>query len=190
MYLPYSREDKEMEDGTKWSYSRGRELAKDGRKINVGDCALFEAKNAPPLIGIIRSFSVDTEGQAKLSVNWLYRSPDIKLGKGVSLEAAPNEIFYSFHKDEIAAKSLLHPCKVAFLHKGVELPSGVYSFVCRRVYDRASKCLWWLTDREHNNKNPTSTSSHSKDGTQVKQDSVEGRSFVMSLMGIELWWEA
>lgn len=151
MYLPCSTEDKEMEDGTKWSYSRGRELAKDGRKINVGDCALFEAKNAPPFIGIIRSFLVDTEGQAKLSVNWLYRSPDIKLGKGVSLEAAPNEIFYSFYKDEIAAKSLLHPCKVAFLHKGVELPSGISSFVCRRVYDRASKCLWWLSDREHNN---------------------------------------
>lgn len=150
MHLPCSREDKEMVDGTKWSYSRGGELAKDGRKISVGDCALFEAKNAPPFIGIIRSFSVDTEGQAKLSVNWLYRSPDIKLGKGVSLEAAPNEIFYSFHKDEIAAKSLLHPCKVAFLRKGVELPSGISSFVCRRVYDRASKCLWWLTDREHN----------------------------------------
>jgi len=149
--LPFLREDKEMEDGTKWSYSRGGELAKDGRKINVGDCALFEAKNAPPFIGIIRSFSVDTEGQAKLSVNWLYRFPDIKLAKGAQLEAAPNEIFYSFHKDEISAKSLLHPCKVAFLRKGVELPSGTSSFVCRRVYDRASKCLWWLTDREHNN---------------------------------------
>lgn len=150
-YLPCLREYKEMEDGTKWSYSRGGELAKDGRKINVGDCALFEAENAPPLIGIIRSFSVDTKGQAKLSVNWLYRSPDIKLGKGVLLEAAPNEIFYSFHEDEIAAKYLLHPCKVAFLRKGVELPSGISSFVCRRVYDRASKCLWWLTDRERNN---------------------------------------
>lgn len=151
LYLPCLREDKEMKDGTKWSYSRGGELAKDGRKINVGDCALFEAENAPPFIGIIRSFSVDTKGQAKLSVNWLYRSPDIKLGKGVLLEAAPNEIFYSFHKDEIAAKYLLHPCKVAFLRKGVELPSGISSFVCRRVYDRASKCLWWLTDRECNN---------------------------------------
>ncbi len=85
----------------------------------------------------------------KLSVNWLYRPADVKLAKGVVLEAAPNEIFYSFHKHDISAASLLHPCKVAFLQKGVELPSGVSSFVCRRVYDTASKCLWWLTDHDY-----------------------------------------
>jgi hypothetical protein len=85
----------------------------------------------------------------KLSVNWLYRPADVKLAKGVVLEAEPNEIFYSFHKDDILAASLLHPCKVAFLRKGVELPSGVSSFVCRRVYDTASKCLLWLTDPDY-----------------------------------------
>ncbi|ONK56940.1 uncharacterized protein A4U43_C10F14910 [Asparagus officinalis] len=41
--------------------------------------------------------------------------------------------------------SLLHPCKVAFLCRGVEIPPGLSSFVCRRVYDIANKCLWWLT---------------------------------------------
>eukprot|EP01018_Ginkgo_biloba_P007007 Gb_02775 [translate_table: standard] len=143
--------DKQMEDGARRSSNPGGELAKDGRKISVGDCALFQASKAPPFIGIIRSLSVDIEGHAKLGVNWLYRPPDVKLGKGVLLEAAPNEIFYSFHKDEIPATSLLHPCKVAFLRKGVELPSGVCSFVCRRVYDTASKCLWWLTDRDYSN---------------------------------------
>ncbi|KAG2411243.1 hypothetical protein I3760_Q018200 [Carya illinoinensis] len=76
---------------------------------------------------------------------------DLKLGKGVLLEAAPNEIFYSFHKDEIPAASLLHPCKVAFLPKGVELPSGFSSFVCRQVYDVTNKCLWWLTDQDYIN---------------------------------------
>ncbi|KAJ8753527.1 hypothetical protein K2173_022768 [Erythroxylum novogranatense] len=123
---------------------------KDGRKITVGECALFKPpQDSPPFIGIIRSLTTGKENKLKLGVNWLYRPAEVKLGKGILLEAAPNEIFYSFHKDEIPAASLLHPCKVAFLPKGVELPSGICSFVCRRVYDITNKCLWWLTDQDY-----------------------------------------
>ncbi|GFS35494.1 protein SUO [Actinidia rufa] len=43
------------------------------------------------------------------------------------------------------------PCKVTFLCKGVELPSGTSSFVCRRVYDTENKRLWWLTDKDYIN---------------------------------------
>lgn len=123
-------------------------LLQGGRKLSVGDCALFQAGNAPPFIGILRKVNQEKDS-TKLTVNWLYRPADVKLAKGVPLEAAPNEIFYSFHKDDISAASLLHPCKVAFLRKGAELPPGVSSFVCRRVYDTANKCLWWLTDRDY-----------------------------------------
>lgn len=127
-------------------------FSKDGRKIFVGDCALFKPpQDSPPFIGIIRRLSIGKEEGIKLSVNWLYRPAEIKLVKSYLLEAAPNEIFYSFHKDEIPAASLLHPCKVAFLCKGVELPSGISSFVCRRVYDIENKCLWWLTDQDYIN---------------------------------------
>nr|CAD1825307.1 unnamed protein product [Ananas comosus var. bracteatus] len=124
---------------------------KDGRDIRVGDCALFQAGNAPPFIGIIRWFRSSEEDYLKLCVNWLYRPADIKLAKGITLDAAPNEVFYSFHKDVVSAASLLHPCKVAFLRKGVELPPGISSFVCRRVYDIENKCLWWLTDQDYIN---------------------------------------
>ncbi|KAJ4712280.1 BAH domain [Melia azedarach] len=127
-------------------------FCKDGRKISVGDCALFKPpQDSPPFIGIIRSLTAGKENKLTLSVNWLYRPAEVKLGKGFLLEAAPNEIFYSFHKDEIPAASLLHPCKVAFLPKGVELPSGIGSFVCRKVYDITNKCLWWLTDQDYIN---------------------------------------
>ncbi|KAG6545391.1 hypothetical protein Mapa_013240 [Marchantia paleacea] len=120
----------------------------NGRKLSVGDCALFQAGNAPPFIGILRKVNHEKDS-TKLAVNWLYRPADVELAKGVPLEAAPNEIFYSFHKDEISAASLLHPCKVFFVRRGAELPPGVSSFVCRRVYDTANKCLWWLTDRDY-----------------------------------------
>ncbi|XP_044481211.1 uncharacterized protein LOC123207801 isoform X1 [Mangifera indica] len=136
-------------DGASSSSNSASSFNKDGRKISVGDCALFKPpQDSPPFIGIIRSLTSSEENKLKLSVNWLYRPAEVKLGKGILLEAAPNEIFFSFHKDEIPAASLLHPCKVAFLPKGVELPSGFCSFVCRRVYDIKRKCLWWLTDQD------------------------------------------
>ncbi|XP_052181609.1 uncharacterized protein LOC127794498 [Diospyros lotus] len=123
---------------------------KDGRKIYVGDCALFKPPgDSRPFIGIIRWLTLNKENIVQLGVNWLYRPAEVKLGKGLLLDAEPNEVLYSFHKDEIPAASLLHPCKVAFLPKGVELPSGISSFVCRRVYDIANKCLWWLTDQDY-----------------------------------------
>uniref|UniRef100_A0A5B7BAV0 Uncharacterized protein n=1 Tax=Davidia involucrata TaxID=16924 RepID=A0A5B7BAV0_DAVIN len=125
-------------------------FCKDGRKIKVGDCALFKpSQDSPPFIGIIRWLTLNKENNLQLGVNWLYRPGEVKLGKGILLDAVPNEVFYSFHKDEIPAASLLHPCKVAFLPKGAELPSGISSFVCRRVYDIANKCLWWLTDQNY-----------------------------------------
>lgn len=123
---------------------------KDGRKINVGDYALFKpAVDSSPSVGIIRSLTSEKGSNLKLRVNWLYRPAEVKLLKGVALEAAPNEVFYSFHSDEIPAASLLHPCKVAFLRKGVELPPGFSSFVCRRVFDITNKCLCWLTDEDY-----------------------------------------
>ncbi|KAL9252017.1 ASI1-immunoprecipitated protein 3-like protein [Drosera capensis] len=124
----------------------------DVRKITVGDCALFKPpQDSPPFIGIIRSLASDKDNNLKLEVNWLYRPGEVKLGKDVAVEAAPNEVFYSFHRDEISAASLLHLCKVAFLPKGVVLPAGVSSFVCRRVYDITNKRFWWLTDRDYTN---------------------------------------
>ncbi|GFZ12040.1 protein SUO [Actinidia rufa] len=125
-------------------------FCKDGRKISVGDCALFKPpQDSPPFIGIIRWLTLDRENNLQLGVNWLYRPGEVKLGKGILRDTAPNEVFYSFHKDEIPAASLLHPCKVAFLPKSFELPSGISSFVCHRVYDIANRCLWWLTDQNY-----------------------------------------
>ncbi|KAL0318417.1 UNVERIFIED_CONTAM: hypothetical protein Sangu_1997900 [Sesamum angustifolium] len=125
---------------------------KDGRKISIGDCALFKPpQDSPPFIGLIRWLTSRKDNNLHLGVNWLYRPAELKLGKGSLLDSAPNEIFYSFHKDEIPAASVLHPCKVAFLPRGAELPTGTSSFVCRRVYDIENKCLWWLTDQDYIN---------------------------------------
>lgn len=118
----------------------------------MGECALFKPpEDSPPFIGIVCSLTADKENKLTLGVNWLYRPTEVKLGKGILLEAAPNEVFYSFHRNAIPAASLLHPCKVAFLPKGVELPPGIAAFVCRRVYDIETSRLWWLTDKNYLN---------------------------------------
>lgn len=127
-------------------------FCKDGRKIRVGDCALFKPPHdSPPFIGIIRRLRLGKDNNLQLGLNWLYRPAELKLSKGILLDTTPNEIFYSFHRDETPAASLLHPCKVAFLSKGAELPTGISSFVCRRVYDISDKCLRWLTDQDYIN---------------------------------------
>ncbi|QCE14187.1 Transcription factor IIS [Vigna unguiculata] len=134
------------------SSSTVKSFFKDRRKISVGECALFKpSEDRPPYIGIIRYLTIGKDKKLKFGVSWLYRSIEVKLSKGVPLEAAPNEVFYTFHKDEIDAEALLHPCKVAFLPKGAELQPGISSFLCRRVYDIANKCLWWLNDQDYIN---------------------------------------
>ncbi|KOM40325.1 hypothetical protein LR48_Vigan04g052300 [Vigna angularis] len=134
------------------SSSSVKSFFKDRRKISVGECALFKpSEDRPPYIGIIRYLTIGKDKKLKFGVSWLYRSIEVKLSKSVPLEAAPNEIFYTFHKDEIDAEALLHPCKVAFLPKGAELQPGISSFLCRRVYDIANKCLWWLNDQDYIN---------------------------------------
>lgn len=119
----------------------------DGIKVSVGDCAFFKPhKDTPPFVGMIHRLIISKEDNLSLSVCLLYQSADVILVKGLLEEAAPNEVFYSFHKIEIPAASLIQPCKVAFLRKGVELPSGLSPLVCRRVYDTGARCLRWLTD--------------------------------------------
>ncbi|KAF5191332.1 Bah and tfiis domain-containing protein [Thalictrum thalictroides] len=157
------------------SSNRKEKSGAAGRKISVGDCALFKPPQdtPPPFIGLIRYLSSDREDGLWLGVNWLYRPAEVKLAKGSLLEAAPNEIFYSFHKDEIPAASLLHPCKVAFLRKGVELPLEISSFVCRRLYDTTNKCLWWLTDRDYTNERQEEV-DQLLDQTQVEMHAQSG----------------
>ncbi|MCO5570825.1 hypothetical protein L7F22_024553 [Adiantum nelumboides] len=99
--------------------------------------------------GPSKRVSVGTEADSACLKHFIKAGRKIGVGKGASFEAAPNELFYSFHEDEISATALLHPCKVAFLQKGEELPCSVSSFVCRRVYDTANKCLYWLTDQDY-----------------------------------------
>ncbi|CAN8277460.1 unnamed protein product [Cochlearia groenlandica] len=164
------------------SSSSSTSFSKDGRIVSVGDCALFKPpQDCPPFIGLIRSVIPEKEGKLKLRVNWLYRPSELKLGRGIHLESQPNEIFYSFHEDEILAASLLHPCKVTFLPRGVALPSGISSFVCWRVYDVMNESIWWLTDQDYTDERQHEVDkllckTRSEMNTTLQQDGRSSRS--------------
>lgn len=65
------------------STSTVNSFCKGGRKISIGDCALFKLlQDSPPFIGIIRYLTGGEENNLKLGVNWLYRPVKVKLGKG------------------------------------------------------------------------------------------------------------
>lgn len=49
------------------------ELMQDGRKVSVGDCALFKPyDDSPPFIGIIRRLKLSEDNNLQLGVDWLY----------------------------------------------------------------------------------------------------------------------
>jgi len=62
-----------------------------------------------------------------MGVNWFFRSADVKLGKGASIEALlPDKVFYLFDLDDILGALLLHPYEVEFLSKGHSTPHGSF----------------------------------------------------------------
>ncbi|KAL6509611.1 hypothetical protein OROGR_022921 [Orobanche gracilis] len=127
-------------------------LQGDGRKISVDGCPLSTPLTDSSLfIGLIHGLALDKVNSLQVGVKWLYRSSELKLGKGTLVDSAPNEIFYSFQKHKVLVASLLYPCKVAFLPRGVKLPTWTSYFICRRAYDIANKSLWWLTDHDYSN---------------------------------------
>uniref|UniRef100_A0A2P2MVJ4 BAH domain-containing protein n=1 Tax=Rhizophora mucronata TaxID=61149 RepID=A0A2P2MVJ4_RHIMU len=74
---------------------------KDGRKVRVGDCALFKPPHdSLPFIGLIQKVIAGKEDSLSLWVNWLYRPSDIKLGKGSLLDIAPNEGYPRLYAEE------------------------------------------------------------------------------------------
>lgn len=86
---------------------------------------------------------------------WFYRPEEAeKKGGGNWQSSDSRELFYSFHRDEVPAESVMHRCVVHFvpIHKQLPKRKQYPGFIVRKVYDTVEKKLWKLTDKDYEDK--------------------------------------
>lgn len=81
---------------------------------------------------------------------WFYRPEEAERQCGGNWKSHDTrDLFYSFHRDEVPAESVMHKCVVHFvpLHKQLPRRKQHPGFIVQNVYDFAKKKLWKLTDK-------------------------------------------
>ncbi|KAK8964086.1 hypothetical protein KSP40_PGU019944 [Platanthera guangdongensis] len=83
-----------------------------------------------PYVAIIKDITEDVDGNLMVTGQWFYRPEEAeKKGGGNWQPRDTRELFYSFHRDDVPAESVMHKCV--------------------KVYDAVEKKLWKLTDKDY-----------------------------------------
>lgn len=83
---------------------------------------------------------------------WFYRPEEAERKGGGKWEGRDTrELFYSFHRDEVPAESVMHKCQAHFIPLNKQIPDrSVHpGFIIQKVYDTVEKKLWKLTDKDY-----------------------------------------
>jgi hypothetical protein len=83
---------------------------------------------------------------------WFYRPEEAERKGGGSWQSRDTrELFYSFHRDEVPAESVMHKCVVHFvpIHKQLPNRKQYPGFIVQKVYDTVERKLWKLTDKDY-----------------------------------------
>ncbi|KAL3682396.1 hypothetical protein R1sor_000418 [Riccia sorocarpa] len=105
-----------------------------------------------PYVAIIKEIKQSKDGNVAITGQWFYRPEEAeKKGGGSWASADSRELFYSFHRDEVPAESVMHKCVVHFIppHKQPPVRTKHPGFIVQRVYDTVEKKLWKLTDKDY-----------------------------------------
>ncbi|XP_077223285.1 bromo-adjacent homology (BAH) domain-containing protein isoform X2 [Tasmannia lanceolata] len=126
----------------------------DGNRFELEDPVLLtpEDKGQKPYVAIIKDITQARDGSMMVTGQWFYRPEEAEKKAGGSWEAIDTrELFYSFHRDDVPAESVMHKCVVHFvpLHKQLPIRSQHPGFVVRKVYDTVERKLWKLTDKDY-----------------------------------------
>ncbi|KAJ0243167.1 Bromo-adjacent y [Hirschfeldia incana] len=126
----------------------------DGNRYNLEDPVLLvpEDKSQKPYVAIIKDITQTKDGSMMILGQWFYRPEEAeKKGGGNWQSSDTRELFYSFHRDEVPAESVMHRCVVYFVPAHKQLPKRKVNpgFVVRKVYDTVEKKLWKLTDKDY-----------------------------------------
>lgn len=111
-----------------------------------------EVENQKPYVAIIKDISEMKSGTMMVTGQWFYRPEEAeKKGGGNWQSNDTRELFYSFHRDEIPAESVMHKCVVHFIPLNKQIPHRKQhpGFIVQKVYDTDLKRLFKLTDKDY-----------------------------------------
>ncbi|KAL5551640.1 hypothetical protein UlMin_002251 [Ulmus minor] len=127
----------------------------DGNHYDLEDPVLIvpeDSKIKKPYVAIIKDIAQDKKGSIMITGQWFYRPEEAgKKGGGSWQSNDTRELFYSFHRDDVPAESIMHRCVVHFipLHKQLPKRKQYPGFIVRKVYDAVERKLWKLTDKDY-----------------------------------------
>ncbi|CAM6098222.1 unnamed protein product [Calypogeia fissa] len=126
----------------------------DAVRYDLEDAVLVapEQRGEKPYVAIIKEIKQAKDGSVAVTGQWFYRPEEAeKKGGGAWTSFDTRELFYSFHRDEVPAESVMHKCVVHFIppQKKSPLRSKHPGFIIRQVYDTVEKKLWKLTDKDY-----------------------------------------
>lgn len=97
----------------------------------------------------IQDITRTQNGNIMVSAQWFYRPSEIFKGKNME-SFDTRELFYSFHKDEVHAETIMHKCKIHFITKKSHIPrcKKYPGFIVQKVYNLNTKRLIKLTNKD------------------------------------------
>ncbi|XP_057421952.1 uncharacterized protein LOC130715838 [Lotus japonicus] len=126
----------------------------DGNQYALEDPVLLvpEGEDQKPYVAIIKDIAQSVNGSIMVTGQWFYRPEEAeKKGGGSWQSCDARELFYSFHRDDVPAESVMHKCVVHFVPIHKQLPNRKQhpGFIVRKVYDTVERKLWKLTDKDY-----------------------------------------
>ncbi|WJX60293.1 hypothetical protein P8452_45519 [Trifolium repens] len=125
----------------------------DGNQYSLEDPVMLvpEDKEQKPYVAIIKDIIQYCSGSIMVAGQWFYRPEEAeKKGGGSWKSCDTRELFYSFHRDEVPAESVMHKCVVHFVPLNKQFPKRKQhpGFIVQKVYDTLERKLWKLTDKD------------------------------------------
>ncbi|GAB2209742.1 hypothetical protein Droror1_Dr00026965 [Drosera rotundifolia] len=144
-----------LDSSTRRSHFHGFEF--DGNQFELEDPVLLTPEDGKqkPYVAIIKDITQTTDGSMMVTGQWFYRPEEAEKKGGGSWQARDTrELFYSFHRDEVPAESVMHKCVVHFVPLNKQLPNRKQhpGFIVQKVYDTEQRKLFKLTDKDYEDK--------------------------------------
>ncbi|XP_006293314.2 uncharacterized protein LOC17885963 [Capsella rubella] len=127
-----------------------------GTQYSLEDTVLlapYESKKTNYIALIKDIYVKKKDGFVKILVQWFYRRKDIKIKHAGKCKSGDSEeIFFSFHKDELFAESVRSKCLVYFLPDDKQTSNRTQppDFIVQKVYDNINNKLRELSDKGFN----------------------------------------